>query len=182
MNYASTIPNLEIHWTPAPYQVLNERAIRASAWLMFAVWLSTIWYSVLTHDRSVMHIVVPLFWLHFFIATVFAPRFSPVAWIGKLLTSGQRPEYVWAIQKRFARGLGLFMATLMMLAVFVFHAPSYVLLSICGTCLLFMWLESAVWLCVGCKIYRWLVHAWWLPDPEHKPACPWWACPIPKRK
>gem|GEM_PF-5736292 len=51
-------------------------------------------YTIFTQDRSIMQIVVPLFWLHFLVATVFAPRLSPIARIGKILTSSQRPEYV----------------------------------------------------------------------------------------
>ncbi len=36
------IPDLQIHGAPAPYPVLNERAIRATAWLMFAIGISTL--------------------------------------------------------------------------------------------------------------------------------------------
>ena len=74
------------------------------------------------------------------------------------------------------------MGTLMMIAVFVFHAPSYVLLSICGTCLLFMRLESAVGFCVGCKIYNRLLHKGYIAEPDHRPACPGGACELPKKK
>ncbi len=64
---------------PAPYPVLNERSIRATAGLLFAIGLSTMWYSVLTHDRSIMQIVVPIFWLHFMIVTLRGPNYSPIA-------------------------------------------------------------------------------------------------------
>lgn len=176
------IPNLTIHGRPAPYPVLNERAIRSTAGLLFAVWLSTMRYTVLTHDRSIMQIIVPIFWIHFMIVTLRGPTYSPIARVWKSLVCNQLPERVWAVQKRFARGIGAFMGTLMMIAVFVFHAPSYVLLSICGTCLLFMWLESAVGFCVGCKIYNRLLHQWYIPQPDHRPACPGGACELPKKK
>ena len=170
------IPDLEIHGKPAPYPVLNERAIRATAGIMFAIGLSTMWYSILTHDRSIMHIIVPIFWLHFIVVTVRWPTYSPISWLGRKMVSNQKPERVWAIQKRFARSLGACMGTIMMIATFLFHAPSYVLISICGTCLLLMWLESAVWLCVWCKLYGRLLRKDYIETPEHRPACPWWAC------
>ena len=135
-------------------------------------------YTVLTKDRSIMHIVVPIFWLHFVIVTLWWPLYSPVSWIGKYLVSWQKPEYVWAIQKRFARGIWMIMWTLMMLTVFVFDVRGYLPLTICGICLLFMWLESAVGLCVGCKIYYRLVKKKYIREPEHRPACPWWACDL----
>lgn len=64
------------------------------------------------------------------------------------------------------------MGTLMMLTVFVFDIRGYIPLIICGICLLFMWLESAVGVCVGCKIYYQLVHKKYVREPEHRPACP----------
>ena len=172
------ISDLHIHGRPAPYPVLNERAIRATAGLLFAVGLSTMRYSVLTHDRSMMQVVVPIFWAHFLIVTLRWPVYSPISQIGKLLVYNQLPERVWAIQKRFARWIGAVMGTTMMLAVFVFSAPWSVLLGICGTCLLFMRLESAVGFCVGCKIYGRLLHKWIITAPEHRPACPGGACSI----
>lgn len=177
-----TIPDLMIHGRPAPYPVLNERAIRATAGILFAVGLSTMRYSVLTHDRSVMHVVVSIFWAHFMIVTLRGPNYSPIARVWKFLVSNQFPERVWAVQKRFARGMGAVMGTAMMIATFVFHAPSSVLLAICGTCLLMMRLESALGLCVGCKIYGQLLHKWIMSEPEHRPACPGGACELPKRK
>lgn len=170
------IPELEIHGKPAPYPVLNERAIRATAWLMFAVGMSVMRYTILTGDRSIMTRVVPVFWWHFVIASLRWPAYSPIAWLGTLFVSGQKPEYVWAIQKRFARSLGAIMASIMMILIFLVPAASIGPLIICTTCLIFMWLESAVGLCVGCKLYYALISRWIVPEPDQRPACPGGAC------
>ena len=175
------IPNLEINWKPAPYPVLNERAIRATAWLMFAIGLSTMMYTVLTHDRSVMYRVVPIFWIHFLIAALWWPRYSPVARIWQWLVRKQKPDYVWAIQKRFAWWIGLWMWTLMMIVSFWLHIRWWWPMIICGICLLFMRLESAAWICVWCKIYYRLIKKKIIAEPDHRPACPWWAYELPKR-
>lgn len=172
------IPGLTINWKPAPYPVLNERGIRATAGILFLIGISVMRYTILTKDRTLLFIVLPLFWLHFFIVTVRWTRFAPFAILGRLLVSNQTPEYVGAIQKRFARGMGLFMATIMMVLVYVVWAGPLWLLSICGLCLLFMWLESAVGLCIGCKIYYALIKKWRIKEPTHRPACPGGACPI----
>lgn len=173
-----TIPWLMIDGKPAPYPVLNERSIRATAWLLFLIGISTMRYTIFTKDRTALYIVLPLFWIHFLIVSMWWPRFAPFAMIGRLLTSNQKPEYVGAIQKRFARSIGLAMATLMAILVYVLIAPSIALLSVCGICLIFMRLESAAGICVGCKIYYRLIHRGVISEPEHRPACPWGVCQI----
>jgi branched-subunit amino acid transport protein AzlD len=174
----TVIPWLMLNEQPAPYPVLNERAIRATAGILFMIGISTMWYTILTQDRSILYIVLPLFWLHFFIVTMRWTRFSPFAIVGRRLTSNQKPEYVGAIQKRFAWGLGLVMASAMFIVVYIVDASARVLLSICGICLLFMRLESAIGLCVGCKIYYALIKHWRIQEPTHRPACPWGVCTI----
>jgi hypothetical protein len=170
------IPDLTIQGKPAPYPVLNERAIRATAWLLFAVWLSIMRYTILTGDRAMMLGVVPVFWLHFVIVTARWPHYSPLAWIGNILVSRQRPEYIWAIQKRFARWIGAIMASVMMILVWIVPQPGIWPFVVCMTCLIFMRLESAVGLCVGCKLYYALIHRWIIQEPDHRPACPGWVC------
>lgn len=178
----AVIPDLEIHGKPAPYPVLNERAIRATAWLMFMIGFGVMMYTLLTKDRTMMYWTVPIFWLHFFIVTLFGPHYAPFSLLWKRLVYNQRPEYVWAIQKRFARWIWLMMASLMMLIVFVFDIRSGVPLIICSICLLFMWLESAVWLCVWCKIYYQAIRYGIITEPDHRPACPWGVCDISKMR
>lgn len=176
------IPDLIIHNVPAPYPVLNERAIRATAWLMFAIWFAVMMYTILTKDRSILYWILPIFWLQFFVVSLWWPSYAPFSLLWQRLVKNQRPEYVGAIQKRFARGMWLIMATIMMLLVFVFDIRSGIPFVLCGICLLFMWLESAVWLCVWCKIYYRAIRKNIMQEPEFRPACPWWVCEIPKQK
>lgn len=76
INYAPIIENLTIDGKPAPYPVVNERAVRATAGIMFLIGISTFWYVRLTKDYAPINIVVPLFWLDFFIKAVVTPRWS----------------------------------------------------------------------------------------------------------
>lgn len=181
MTYGTIIPGLVLHGRPAPYPVVNERAIRATAGIMFAIGLSTFWYVFLTGDRAPTGFVVAAFWLDFFLKAVFGPQLSIFGFFGRWLVRGQQPEFVGAIQKRFAWSLGLGMASLMV-ALLLFGVRGPATFAVCGTCLAFMWLESACGICVGCRIYSFLLAKKILPEPAIRPACPGGACEIGAHK
>lgn len=178
MSYWTIIPWLLIHWNPAPYPVVNERAVRASAGTMLLIWFITFTIVYSTKDYTYLYPTVLAFWLQFFISTVRWPKRAPFSILGRWMVRFQKPEYVWAIQKRFARGLWLSMATAMLIVTAWFTMTWYVPFAICMTCLFFMRMESALGICVGCKIYYRLIRRWWIENPEHKPACPGWSCEI----
>jgi hypothetical protein len=131
-----------------------------------------------TQDYLYLYPVVIAFWLQFFISVIRWPKRAPFSILGRWTVRQQQPDYVWAIQKRFARSLGLTMATAMLIVTAWFGITWYVPFAICMTCLLFMWMESALGICVWCKIYYWLINIWRIKEPNHRPACPWWACAI----
>ncbi len=160
--------------------MVNERAVRATAGIMFLIGISAFWYIRLTKDYTIMNIVVPLFWLDFLIKAVLTPRWSIFGVVGKFLVRKQKPEYVGAIQKRFAWFLGLTLASAMMIVGVFLEIRGLAPLLICGTCLTFMWLETACGICVGCKIYTHLQKRGILAKPEYNPACPGGVCRIDK--
>jgi hypothetical protein len=172
------IPGLEIHGKPAPYWVLNERAIRATAWIMFAIWFFTVLTILYTQNYFLLHIVVPVFFADFLLKVLVWPKYSPFSFLGKLLVSKQKPEYVWAVQKRFAWALWLLMSWSVIIIAIIYDIHSFLPLTLCSICLLFMWMESALGICVGCKIYGYLLKKWILKTPEHRPACPGGACSL----
>lgn len=175
------IPDLKIHGQPAPYGVLNERAVRATAWIMFLVGIITMLSTYFTKDYTLLSFVIVIFFINFIILVTWGPKYSPISMLGKWSVRKQRPEWVWAIQKRFAWALGLVMSFSVIVIVFGFWINGMLPLSLCSICLLFMWLESSIWVCVGCKIYGFLEkHN--IIFHEHKPACPGWACSINYKK
>lgn len=172
------IPWLQIDGKPAPYGVLNERSIRATAWIMFAVWFFTMMYTFFTQDFTVLKIVVTTFFFDFLVKVLWGPKYSPIAFLGKKIVSKQKPEYVWAIQKRFAWTLGLIMSG-SVLIISIFLGITWALpLILCGTCLWLMWLESSAGICVGCKIYYFLVNKKIIKEPAVRPACPGGSCSL----
>lgn len=177
------IPNLEINWQKATYGVLNERAIRASAGLMFLIGILT--FFIVFSTKNILYILptLTLFWIQFFIAVFFSPRYAPFSLVGRWIVRKQKPEYVWAIQKRFAWFLGLFMATLMAGVLLIQPQVGPLPFFICWLCLSFMWLESSCWICVWCRIYGFLLAKKVISEPDVRPACPGWACSfVPKIK
>jgi hypothetical protein len=172
------IPGLEINGKPAPYPVLNERAVRAGAGIMLMMGVSAFAFALLLQDFRLLKVVVVLFFIDFFIKVIIGPKFSPVSNIAQLIVRKQKPEYVGAIQKRFAWSIGLAMASLMILLLFVFDVRGPINLAACTLCLTFMWFETSFGICVGCKIYYGLISLGVIKQPEIAPACPGGACPI----
>jgi len=181
-NYGKKIENLIIDGKPALYPVFNERQIRAGAGIMFLIGISTMFIVSFTRDYTLLYIVVPTFFIDFLIKVVNGTKYSLIAFIAGLCVRGQRPEFVGAIQKRFAWSIGLFMSFLMIFLVLILGIHSYNIPKlICGTCLIFMWMESSLGICVGCHMYFKLIQIGIIKKPEIFPACPGGACPISKK-
>lgn len=179
-DYGQTIDNLEIQGKPAPYPVFNEREVRATAGLMFIVAFGTFMYVVLTRDFRPLNILIPLFFIDFLLKVLQGPDLSPFGFVGKRLVAHLEPEYVGAIQKRFAWTLGLLMASSMIFIALVFQIRGLIPLLFCGTCIVLMWMETSLGICVGCQIYGKLIDWKLIPEPEFRPACPGGACSINK--
>ena len=194
MAYGKIIPGLTIDGVPAPYGVVNEREIRAAAGLMFAVGLVAL-LSVY-YDRNVQLAfgVVLAFWVDFVLKVAIGPEWSYIGRIAGLLVRRQRPEYVGAIQKRFAWSIGLVLSSVVLffLGRIVLNpactdtgiagtSPCLIPMILCGICLIFMWLESAAGICVGCNIYAWLMKKGFIQQPEYAPACPGGVCSVDKK-
>ncbi|MCA9355191.1 DUF4395 domain-containing protein [Candidatus Kaiserbacteria bacterium] len=176
--YGQIIPGLTIYGQPAPYPVLNERAIRAGAGIMFALGIFAFFQAFYLRDFLYIKIVVVIFFFDFLMKVVVGTKFSPITRLSDLVVRKQQPEYVGAIQKRFAWGIGLMLSGVMLLLLFVFGVQGLPNMIICGICLAFMFMETAFGICVGCKIYSALLAKGILKQQEHKPACAGNVCAI----
>lgn len=195
MAYGRIIPGLTIDGVPAPYGVVNEREIRAAAGLMFAVGLIALLSVYYDRNVQLAFWVVLAFWVDFVLKVAIGPEWSYIGRVAGLLVRRQRPEYVGAIQKRFAWSIGLVLSSIVLffLARIVLNpactdagvagtSPCLIPMILCGTCLVFMWLESAAGICVGCNIYAWLTKKGFVQRPEYAPACPGGVCSVDKKR
>ncbi len=178
--YGEIIPDLTLYGQKAEYPVFNEREIRATAGIMFLIGISTMFITFFTKNFVLLQFVVPLFFIDFLIKVAVGPKYSPFGFIGSILVKNQEPDWVGAIQKRFSWMIGLGMSSTMILIVLLFQVRGIVPLSLCATCLTFMWMESSLGICVGCKMYAFLIDHKIISEPEVRPACPGGACCLRK--
>lgn len=176
--YGKVIPGLVLHGKPAPYPVLNERAIRAGAGMMFALGFFAFFQAFYLREFLYIQIFVIVFFVDFIMKVIVGTRFSPISQLANLIVRRQEPEYVGAIQKRFAWSIGLLLSGTMLVLLFGFGVQGAPNLVICGLCLTFMFMESAFGVCVGCKMYNALLAAGIIPKPKFKPVCPGNVCAI----
>lgn len=165
------VPGLELHGRPALYPVLNERAVRASAGIMFVLGFFAFFHAFYLNDYRFIKLFVIIFFIDFFIKVVLNPKFSPISTLARLVTRHQKPEYVGAVQKRFAWAIGLFLASTMLVLLFGLGIQGLPNLIVCGICLTIMFLETSFGFCVACALYNKCIAWGWVEDPEYKPVC-----------
>jgi len=133
--------------------VLNEREARAAAGILFAIGILSLMNAV-----ALGHVIVTKFFISFFtfdfFMRVLQPRYSPSLLLGRFFVQNQRPEYVGAIQKRFAWAIGLMLAIPMFYLLVIDFQPNPIKVLVCMVCLLLLFLESAFSICVGCKLFE----------------------------
>ncbi len=193
MTYGKIIPGLTIDGVPAPYGVVNEREVRAAAGIMFALGFFTLLSVYFERNITLAFWVVLTYWVDFLLKVGLGPEWSIYGRIGALLVRNQRPEYVGAVQKRFAWSIGLVMSSVVLFLIgkqlyFVAACTSttltggtsscFVPMVLCAVCLVFMWLETALGFCVGCTIYTWLVRKGFIQPTQYAPACPGGVCKV----
>jgi len=135
--------------------VLNEREIRASAGIVFLIMLISLMFILFKGDFLLIKYVITLFLADFMIRVFINPRYSPTLIMGRLIVSGQNPEYVGAAQKKFAWIIGLVLSSMMFLLMVVINSYSIITGLTCLVCLIFLFFESAFGICLGCMVYGW---------------------------
>jgi hypothetical protein len=176
--FGEIIPNLKINGEEAPYPVTNERAVRAGAGIMLMMGIFAFTNALLLKNFDFLKVVVVIFFFDFLMKVVIGSRFSPMSALGEWIVKNQKPEYIGMVQKRFAWGIGLIMASTMVILVVLLNVRGPINLVICLFCLTVMWLETSFGICVGCKMYYGLIKLKLIKEPHIKPACPGGVCQL----
>ncbi len=87
--------------------VLNEREIRAGAGILFLMMFISILHVVYRGDFLLLKYAVIIFLTDILIRVLINPKFAPSLIIGRLFVKNQVPEYVGAVQKKFAWIVGI---------------------------------------------------------------------------
>ncbi len=159
--YGEKVPGYEV-------PVLNEREARAAAGLLFIGAFIGLTNGVMLQTAVFSEYFIAFFTLDFLIRVI-QPRYSPSLLLGRFFVSNQTPEYVGAIQKRFAWGLGLIIALPMFWYLVIDFQPNPLKVLVCLICMALLFFESAFSICLGCKIYGWFKKQ----DPKY---CPGGVC------
>jgi len=133
--------------------VLNEREIRASAGILFLFMFISLMQILFNGNFLMIKYFIIIFLTDLIIRVFVNPKFSPSLIIGRLIVSRQSPEYVGAVQKKFAWKIGIALASLMFFLLVVVNSYSIFTGLTCLICLVFLFFESAFGICLGCLFY-----------------------------
>lgn len=158
--------------------VFNEHEARAAAGLTMVLGATAFAYAYFSAQYVPLRIVATFFFIEFLVRVTAGLRHSPMGVIARWMTRRQAPEWVSAKPKRFAWTLGLGMSLAMML---ITNAGITGLLprTICLICLVLMWLEAVLALCLGCEIHGFLVRRGWTTKDPAFEICAHGACALP---
>lgn len=134
--------------------VLNERAVRAAAGLLFFFAMVAFMNAWLIGNFVPTRVFVVAFLIDFTIRIFINPHYAPSMVIGQWLVRRQQPEWTGAPQKRFAWSIGFVLALTMLYLVVIKGVVGPINLLVCGLCLLLMFFESAFGICIGCWLYN----------------------------
>lgn len=136
-----------------PIRVLNNREIRATAGIMFLSASVALLFIMLKGNFVPIKYALSIFVLEFATRLFLNPQYAPLLIIGRIIVSGQNPEYVGAEQKKYAWVIGFSISVIMFFLLVVVNAYSAITGIACLLCLILMFFESAFGICLGCKIY-----------------------------
>lgn len=152
--------------------VLNERAVRASAGIMFFWAIVGFMHALLKGNFEPIRVFIVVFLIEIGIRIFISPRFAPIYIIGQWVVRKQQAEWCGAPQKRFAWGIGFVLAVGMLYLMVINRVVGPINMLVCSICLLLMFFESAFGICIGCKIYN-------LFNKEKAKLCPGGVCEVP---
>jgi Domain of unknown function (DUF4395) len=133
--------------------VLNERAVRSAAGILFFIAIVTFMNAMLLGNFQPTRVFVVAFLIDFTLRIFVNPKLSPSLILGQWVVRKQEPEYVGAPQKRFAWAIGFTLALLMLYLIVIKGVIGPINMLVCGTCLLLLFFESSFGICIGCKLY-----------------------------
>lgn len=134
--------------------VLNEREIRAAAGILFVFMFISVMFAILKADFFLLKYAITFFFTDICIRVLVNPRFAPSLILGRLIVRNQNPEYVGAVQKKFAWATGILLSGTAFVLIVVMNTYSMITGIICMICLLFLFFETAFGICLGCLSYK----------------------------
>ncbi len=155
--------------------VLNERAVRAGAGILFFLAIVAFMNAWLTGNFQPTRVFVVAFLIDFSVRIFINPRYAPSLIAGQWMVRRQQAEWTGAPQKRFAWAIGFVLALTMLYLVVLNNVIGPVNLIVCAACLILLFFETAFGICIGCNIYN-------LFSKDKAQLCPGGVCETPPEK
>jgi hypothetical protein len=175
------IEGLTVEGKPVRAAVVNEHRVRAAAGLTMSAGAVAFVYAYFEKRYLPLQVVSTVFFVEFAVRVTAGLKYSPAGVVAGWFTRRQAPDWVSAKPKRFAWTLGLAMSGAM--AVITNSGiRGWLPRSICLICLVLMWLESVLGLCVGCEVHGMLVRRGWANRDEAFEICAHGACEVAPRR
>jgi hypothetical protein len=133
--------------------VLNEREIRAAAGILFLATFTSLMFILFKENFVPIKYVITFFLVDFMVRVFINPKFSPTLIFARLIVGNQTPEYVGAVQKKFAWVIGVVLSATMFYFFIIVNSYSPITGIVCLICLVFLFFESVFGICLGCKFY-----------------------------
>lgn len=156
-------------------RVLNERAVRAAAGIMFLFGFMSFMNAWLMGNFQPTRLFVVVFLIDFTIRIFINPRYAPSLIVGQWFVRKQQPEWSGAPQKRFAWAIGFVLALVMAYTMVINNMVGPINMLTCATCLTLMLFETSFGICIGCKLYNAL-------NKNQAQLCPGGVCEMPPEK
>ncbi len=144
--YGEKVPGYDV-------RVLNEREARAAAGILFIGAFLGLTNGVMLGTAKFSEYFVTFFMIDFIIRVI-QPRYAPSLLFGRFFVRNQTPEYVGAVQKRFAWGIGAVIAIPMFYYLVIHFEPNPIKVLVCLICMGLLFFEAAFSICLGCKLFN----------------------------
>lgn len=176
--FGEVIDGLSVDGTELHSAVFNENEVRAAAGLTMALGAVAFVYAFFASVYTPIQVITTFFFVEFLIRVTVGLRYSPIGVLSRWMTRREAPQWVSAKPKRFAWTLGLVMSLAMSIITNV-GIRGALPATICLTCLVLMWSEAVLGLCVGCEIHGRLVRRGWVTKDTAFEICTNGACAVP---
>ena len=178
--YGEVIPGLVVDGRELHAGVFNEHQVRAAAGITMALGAVAFVYANFEKVFWPIQLVSTFFFLDFALRVGIGLRGSPVGIVAGWMTRRVPPMWVSAKPKRFAWTMGVVMSGAMAVITNV-GIRGVLPRTICLVCLVLMWLEAVLGLCVGCELHAALVRRGLVDKDEDYEICAGGVCDISAR-
>jgi len=178
--YGQRMSGLTVDGKELEAGVFNENQVRGAAGITLAIAAVAFSYAYFTHLYIPLQAVSSFFFVEFLIRVTAGIQYSPTGIVAHAMTRRHPPQWVSAKPKRFAWTLALGLAFAMTIITNGAIARPYLPRTLCITCLILMWMETAIGLCLGCEMYGLLMRRGWAKKDPGFEVCAGGACDVPE--